>query len=169
MLKNILTVVKKGFYLIIGLTILIFILGFLSAKMFVKELTMSCKGIESHISTNKKDEVSSNKSEKIISLSITLYEYPFLKPSAHIDSGWGDYYFDAKDESRSVFVFPHSLIANSRSNDGRYSSFNLDRISRVISMERTYDKEYDKRPNSQTLYTSSEKTFEGICEDRKPL
>ena len=64
MLKNILTVVKKGFYLIIGLTILILILGFLSAKMFVKELTMSCKGIESHISTNKKDKVKKTANKK---------------------------------------------------------------------------------------------------------
>ncbi len=172
MILKITALAKKSIYFIIALIVLIFLLAFLSEKLFVKKLTMSCKGIETQIFTNKKDEVSSNKNEKIISLTINLYNYPFLKPGATIDSGWADYYFNAKDESRSVDVFPHSLIAHSKYNDGRYTFFNLDRISRKVFNEKRYDVRDDEKisvTSKSAYYNATHEIFEGICEERKPL
>ena len=172
MILKIAAIAKKSLYFIIALIVLIFLLAVLSNKLFVKKLTMSCKGIESQIFTNKKDEVSSNKNEKIISLTISLYNYPFLNPDATIDSGWGDYYFKAKDESRNVDVFPHSLIAHSKYNDGRYTFFNLDRISRKVFMEKRYDIRDDEKitASSKAAYFNyTHEIFEGVCEERKLL
>lgn len=172
MITKILTFIKKSFLLLFGIFILLLILGFISEKLFTKKITMSCQGSESQILTNKKDEVSSSKNEKVISLTITFYNYPFLKPDATIDSGWADYYFNAKDESRSVEVFPHSLIAHSKYNDGRYTFFNLDRISRKVFIEKRYDIKNDEKTEAyskSSFYNSSHEVFEGICEERKPI
>lgn len=172
MIAKILIFIKKSFLLLFGIFILLLILGFISEKLFTKKITMSCQGSESQILTNKKDEVFKNKNEKVISLTITLYDYPFLKSDADIDSGWADYYINAKDESRSVNVFSHSLIAHSNYKDGRYTYFNFDRISRKVFMEKHYDIQNDKmraRYSRPSFINSSHEVFEGICEERKPI
>lgn len=172
MILKITALAKKSIYFIIALIILIFSLAILSNKLFVKKLALSCEGIESQIFTNKKDEVSSYKNKKILSLTISLYNYPFLKPDATIDSGWADYYFNAKDESRSIDVFTHSLIAHSKYKDGRYTFFNLDRISRKVFMEKRYDVSDDEKTSvtsKSAYYNATHEIFEGICEERKPL
>jgi len=172
MITKILILTKKLFQLLFGIFILLLILGFISEKLFTKKITMSCHGSESQILTNKKDEVSTNKNEKIISLSITFYNYPFLKPDATIDPEWGDYYYSAEDESRSVEVFPHSLIAHSKYNDGRYTYFNLDRISRKVFIEKSYDIRDDEKKAAymkRFSINSSHEVFEGICEESKPI
>lgn len=172
MILKIVSAAKKSLYFIIAFIALIFLLAILSNKLFVKKLAMSCKGSESQTFTNKKDEVSFNKNEKTISLTISLYNYPFLKPDASIDSAWVGYFFNAKDESNSVDVFPHSIIAHSKYKDGRYNFFNLDRISREVFMEKRYDVRDDENTNAYSksaYFNSTHEIFEGICEERKPL